>query len=248
MAQWSFRLLWPSRKQQGARADLAMNTPSAATAPAEGDISDRGYRALPGIYDEMTGHNGEVAPAWRACARWFERTGPRRSGPIRPKDRTAGIRELLRPPTRDESPGVWIYSHSFSTRRPGPLSNERQFSVLSSTTPSWPIFMVLRTSSRMASSHPLLFKAMRVSCARCTDLCRKKAISPSWPLDFARDPQGNWRVIDTHTETPAGHGFALANRMVLSEVAGRLFRQSNALRIGPFYQGLINDLLNRAGG
>ncbi|MDX2287827.1 MAG: circularly permuted type 2 ATP-grasp protein [Hyphomicrobiaceae bacterium] len=65
-------------------------------------------------------------------------------------------------------------------------------------------------------------------------------------LDFARDPSGNWRVIDAHTETPAGHGFALANRMVLGEVMAGLFRQSNALRIGQFYQSLSDDLLRRA--
>ena len=66
-------------------------------------------------------------------------------------------------------------------------------------------------------------------------------------LDFARDPAGNWRIIDTHTETPAGHGFALANRMVIAEVFDDLFRRANATRIGPFYQALKNDLMQRAG-
>ena len=36
-------------------------------------------------------------------------------------------------------------------------------------------------------------------------------------------PDGRWRVIDTHTETPAGIGYALANRMVHTNVAGDIF-------------------------
>ena len=41
-------------------------------------------------------------------------------------------------------------------------------------------------------------------------------------FDLARGPDGRWRVIDTHTETPAGIGYALANRMVHTNVAGDL--------------------------
>jgi uncharacterized circularly permuted ATP-grasp superfamily protein/uncharacterized alpha-E superfamily protein len=65
--------------------------------------------------------------------------------------------------------------------------------------------------------------------------------------DLARAPDGAWRVIDTHTETPAGLGYALANRMVHTNVAGDIFGACKALRLAPFFQQLQTSLARRAG-
>ncbi|KAB2912979.1 MAG: circularly permuted type 2 ATP-grasp protein, partial [Hyphomicrobiaceae bacterium] len=64
--------------------------------------------------------------------------------------------------------------------------------------------------------------------------------------DVARGPDGRWRVIDTHTETPAGIGYALANRMVHTHVAGDIFGACKALRLAPFFQQLQAALAKRA--
>lgn len=64
--------------------------------------------------------------------------------------------------------------------------------------------------------------------------------------DLARDANGAWRVIDTHAETPAGIGYALANRMVHTNVAGDIFLASKALRLAPFFQALQASLAQRA--
>ena len=247
MAQWSFRMLCPSGQQQGAGADLAMNTPSAATAPTEGQISDPSYRALPGIYDEMTGNNGEVAPAWKACAAWFEHTD------LAVQARYAQKIERL------------VFENFFDPQR-GRQSWRLDLFPLVFDTQTWALV------EKAAIQRAELYNAILADLYGPQEVFSQGLIPPALiqsdesflrplhglvpegghltflALDFARDPLGNWRIIDTHTETPAGHGFALANRMVLSEVSGRLFRRSNALRIGPFYQSLINDLLNRAGG
>ncbi len=45
-------------------------------------------------------------------------------------------------------------------------------------------------------------------------------------------------MIDTHTETPAGIGYALANRMVHTNVAGDIFGACHAQRLAPFFQQL----------
>ena len=66
-------------------------------------------------------------------------------------------------------------------------------------------------------------------------------------LDFVRDKDGQWHVMDTHAETLAGHGYALANRVVLAEVCSQLFRACNARRISAFYQELAQELSGRAG-
>jgi uncharacterized circularly permuted ATP-grasp superfamily protein/uncharacterized alpha-E superfamily protein len=57
-----------------------------------------------------------------------------------------------------------------------------------------------------------------------------------YAVDLARGPNGAWRVIDNHTETPAGVGYALANRVVHTHIAGDLFQKCNALRLAPFFQ------------
>ena len=64
--------------------------------------------------------------------------------------------------------------------------------------------------------------------------------------DLARGPDGRWRVIDTHTETPAGIGYALANRMVHTNVAGDLFGACRAQRLAPFFQQMQTALARRA--
>ncbi len=66
-------------------------------------------------------------------------------------------------------------------------------------------------------------------------------------LDLARDVNGQWRILDIHAETIAGHGYALANRVVHADVCGRMFRECNALRISGFYQSVALELARRTG-
>lgn len=65
--------------------------------------------------------------------------------------------------------------------------------------------------------------------------------------DLARDHNGQWRVIDSHSETLAGIGFAVANRVVHSHVTGDWFRHCNAVRLAPFFQNLQSALTTHAG-
>lgn len=66
-------------------------------------------------------------------------------------------------------------------------------------------------------------------------------------LDVARDANAGWRVIDTHSETMAGHGYALANRVVAADVCANLFRSCNIVRISSFYQDIAQELARQTG-
>lgn len=66
-------------------------------------------------------------------------------------------------------------------------------------------------------------------------------------VDLARVADGGWRVVDTHVETPAGVGYALANRMVSTHVCGDLFNASNAVRLAPFFRQMQDALSQRIG-
>ncbi|NOU05973.1 MAG: circularly permuted type 2 ATP-grasp protein [Hyphomicrobiaceae bacterium] len=68
-----------------------------------------------------------------------------------------------------------------------------------------------------------------------------------YAADLARDAAGQWRVIDNHTETLAGIGFALANRVVHTHVAGDIFKQANALRLASYFQNLQSALTLHCG-
>ncbi len=68
-----------------------------------------------------------------------------------------------------------------------------------------------------------------------------------YAADLARGADGQWRVIDNHTETLAGAGFALANRVVHTHVAGDLFKQCNAVRLAAYFQSLQAALTAHGG-
>ena len=64
-------------------------------------------------------------------------------------------------------------------------------------------------------------------------------------VDLARGPDGSWRIVDTHVETPAGIGYALANRTVLTHISGDHFNTSKAVRLAPFFQQMQDSLAHR---
>lgn len=63
-----------------------------------------------------------------------------------------------------------------------------------------------------------------------------------YAADLARGADGNWRVIDSHTETLAGTGFALANRVVHTHIAGDIFKRCNSVRLADYFQRLQGAL------
>ncbi len=63
-----------------------------------------------------------------------------------------------------------------------------------------------------------------------------------YAADLARGADGYWRVIDNHTETLAGVGYALANRVVHTHVAGDVFKNCNAVRLATYFQDMQSAL------
>lgn len=61
---------------------------------------------------------------------------------------------------------------------------------------------------------------------------------PLYNADVSRSPSGDWYVVDDICQYPAGIGYALENRLVLSRTLPRLFRQSRVLRIASYFKSL----------
>lgn len=88
---------------------------------------------------------------------------------------------------------------------------------------------------RMIFSDPSFLKP-------CMSLNQGQEPITFFAIDIARDHNGNWRAIDTHTETTAGIGFAIANRVVHTKVMGDIFEACNIHREASFFQNIQNTL------
>ncbi len=66
-------------------------------------------------------------------------------------------------------------------------------------------------------------------------------------VDVARSPDGRWWVIGDRTDTPAGAGYALENRIVMNRVYPDLIRDCQVQRLARFFQQLRDGLVARAG-
>ncbi|HMP77657.1 MAG TPA: circularly permuted type 2 ATP-grasp protein [Kiritimatiellia bacterium] len=62
-------------------------------------------------------------------------------------------------------------------------------------------------------------------------------------VDLARGPDGQWRVLGDLTQMPAGAGYVLENRIVLSRLLADHFRDSQVERLAHFFQRYRETLL-----
>jgi len=63
-----------------------------------------------------------------------------------------------------------------------------------------------------------------------------------YAADLVRGLDGHWRVLSDRTEVPAGAGYALENRTVVSRVLSEPFRAVPVERLGPFFETLRRSL------
>lgn len=229
----------------GAGPDMKLSAASRSQPPAA--AAEAFYKTQPNVFDEMVSPDGRLRPGWGACAEWFQKT---------PMSFQVGLAQKTER----------LVYENFSSSIRGDRSWRLDLMPIVYSADEWAVI------ERAAVQRANLYNAILADLYGPQESFAQGLIPPALilsdesflrplqgvmperghltflALDFARDPLGNWRVIDTHTETPAGHGFALANRTVLGEVGGSLFRQAQVLRIGNFYQSLVDDLLSRAGG
>lgn len=67
-----------------------------------------------------------------------------------------------------------------------------------------------------------------------------------YAADLARSPDGTWWVVGDRTQAPSGAGYALENRLVVSRVFPRMFRELHVERLAAFFAALRDSLLRWA--
>src|SRR5580692_1119368 len=65
-------------------------------------------------------------------------------------------------------------------------------------------------------------------------------------VDLARSPDGQWWVLSDRTQAPSGSGYALENRIIISDVLPNVFRGSNVVRLAPFFRAQRDALASLA--
>ena len=69
---------------------------------------------------------------------------------------------------------------------------------------------------------------------------------PFYAADVARGPDGTWRALADRSQSPAGAGYALENRVVTSRALPELFRECNVERLAPFFRRVQETLADLA--
>jgi len=64
----------------------------------------------------------------------------------------------------------------------------------------------------------------------------------SYAVDLARAPNGQWWAIADRTQAPSGAGYSVENRLIVSRVFPRLFRDLHTQRIAGFFATLRDSL------
>jgi uncharacterized circularly permuted ATP-grasp superfamily protein/uncharacterized alpha-E superfamily protein len=59
-----------------------------------------------------------------------------------------------------------------------------------------------------------------------------------YAADIGRGPDGGWWVLGDRTQAPSGSGYALENRLVVSQAFPDIYREMNVERVAPFFRDL----------
>lgn len=65
-------------------------------------------------------------------------------------------------------------------------------------------------------------------------------------FDVARDPEGGWRVLDVRAQAPSGSGYALENRLSISQLFPDAFREQRVSLLAPYFRTLRETLFEAA--
>lgn len=202
------------------------------------------YQPPPGAYDEMCSAASELRPHWEYLIRAFEALGGEELG-----RRWLEARRLL----HENGVTYNVYDDAQQTERLWPLdpipvlltSNEWSVieqgliqraelldAVLADLYGPRRLMQKGVLPAELIYAHPGFLRpcvGMRLQSPHHLTL---------YAADLARTPDGQVVVIGDRTQAPAGAGYALENRTVLSRVLPSLYRDSHVHRLAVYFRGL----------
>ena len=212
-----------------------------------------GYSALPGGADELVGADGVMKPHWRPLIDGLSGLG---SAELRRLEATA-LRMV-----RDNGVTYNVYGDPDEPQRPWDLD----IAPLAISPAEWRVLeagLIQRAQllDRIVADiygEQKLFRSGDLPAALI-------AASPQFlrpfhgaptaggvhvhlhAADLGRMPNGEWVILADRTEAPAGAGYALENRIIVSQMLPELFRDCRVERLAAFFAGFREKLFQLTG-
>lgn len=216
--------------------------------PPAGQSLTRGYQPAPGVYDEMLEPGGILRSHWESLASLL--------GGVTPEElsaRSESVRRLVR------EHGVTHTAHAEADGRGRPWSLDL-------------LPLLIRPEDWRQLEAGLVQRARLLNLILADiygpqQLVREGLLPPAlvyanpaflrpccgfspvggrflvlYAMDLARAPDGSWRVLADRTQAPAGAGYTLENRLILSRVLPNEFRTNPVQRLAGFFQALRDTL------
>lgn len=210
------------------------------------------YPRTPGVYDELVDQHGMVRPHWSRLLRGIDAMGCQvrrnRAEQINRRVRDVGIAHDIFSDPYDSDQG-WSLD-----LLPFVISAQEWRWLEAALTQRARLFNTIladiygdQESMRTGIIPPLLVHADPSFLPACEGIAPKNGHLQFFAADLARDADGQWRVIDSHAETMAGLGFALANRTVHAHFVNELLSDCGAMRLASYFMLLQDGLKARAG-
>jgi uncharacterized circularly permuted ATP-grasp superfamily protein/uncharacterized alpha-E superfamily protein len=209
-----------------------------------------GYRAQPGLYDEMVDADGAVRPHWRALLGELAALGPEQLA-----SRFAAADRHL----KDSGVFYRVYDESGSGERPWPLSHipllipgedwrRIKEGVLQRAQLIETILDDCYGDRRLVEDGLIPAAAIAGSPEYLRPLVGVRPVGGRhlslYAVDLGRSPSGDWWVIRDRVQAPSGAGYALENRIALARALPNVYRAFDVARLAPFFE-TVRDSLTR---
>jgi uncharacterized circularly permuted ATP-grasp superfamily protein/uncharacterized alpha-E superfamily protein len=224
---------------------------TAPTSPPGGGLL-AGYAPPVGVHDELLTGEGEVRPHWR---RFLERLSA--LGPSELERRWLKARHLL----HENGVSYNVYGDPRGMDRPWSLSpvpvliGPEEWAAIAEGVAQRARLLDLLLADlygpqrslgegwippELIFTHPHFLRA--VHGLRLPRTCWL----PLHGIDLVRAADGRWRALADRTQAPSGAGYALENRIIVSQVLPDLFRSCNVERLALYFRALQETLAGLA--
>jgi uncharacterized circularly permuted ATP-grasp superfamily protein/uncharacterized alpha-E superfamily protein len=210
----------------------------------------RNYKPLPGIPDEFMDIRGQSRPHWRRMLSALAEYEPNEiQQSFATADRRIRNRGLSYRVAGEKDERVWPIS-----RMPLLLTESEWRRIASGVAQRAELLERVLTdvygAGRLIAEGALPPAALAGSRDYIAAMRGVKPPGGRWirlyAVDIGRGPDGSWWALSDRTQAPSGCGYALENRLVVSQAFPDLYAQLNVERLAPFFRSLSSGLKSSA--
>ena len=207
-----------------------------------------GYSALNGSYDETFAEDGEPRPHWRKVVAAFEALGTRHLAHCWQQARRMIHENGVTYNVYDDAQGMerpweldplpWVIGPAEWTGLEAALAQRARLlnAVLADVYGPQRLLAEGLLPPELVFAHPGFLRP-------CHGLSvPNDCYLHVYAADLARAPDGHWRVLADRAQSPAGAGYALGNRQVLSSILPEALRDCQVQRLASYFAALQQTL------